>query len=60
MASEETIRALLNEQRRYFRTGATLPVSARIQALSRLEQLRADKREEWVKTITDRVLGREA
>ena len=38
MASEETIRALLNEQRRYFRTGATLPVSARIQALSRLER----------------------
>lgn len=30
------------------------------QALSRMEQLRADKREEWVKTITDRVLGREA
>ena len=38
MASEETIRALLNGQRRYFRTGATLPVSARIQALSRLER----------------------
>lgn len=30
------------------------------QALSRMEQLRADKREEWVKNITDRVLGREA
>lgn len=65
---EEEIMAAMRDRVKTFTDGEQARADERLarleagkqQALTRMEQLRADKREEWVKTITDRVLGREA
>ena len=51
MYTEEEIKAIVAAQRRFFRTGETLPVSWRIQQLKRLKQAVLDHQQELVAAL---------
>ena len=51
MYTEESIRDLVAAQRKFFRTGATLPVSWRIKQLKRLKQAVIDRQGEFIQAL---------